>query len=151
MMKLKKGFTLVEVLLVIVIIAILTAIVLVAINPARQVAQANNTQRRADVATILNAVSQYIVDNGGTLPTSTEAVLSTTPTNMGTDALDIEICTDLVPTYLAGLPFDPTDVDAGFTDCTDYDLGYNISADANNNVTVSAPSAQLSETISVTR
>lgn len=65
-----------------------------------------------------------------------------------TEALDIEICTDLVPTYLKGLPFDRTGVDAGFTD---YDLGYNISADANNNVTVSAASAQLSETISVTR
>jgi type IV pilus assembly protein PilA len=147
----KKGFTLVEVLLVIVIIAVLTAIVLVAINPARQIAQANNTQRAADVTTILNAVSEYIVDNGGSLPTSTEAALSTTPTNLGSDATDIEICTDLVPTYLAALPYDPSATDAAYTDCTDYDLQYSISADANDRVTVSAPNAQLGETISVTR
>jgi type IV pilus assembly protein PilA len=147
----KKGFTLVEVLLVIVIIAVLTAIVLVAINPARQVAQANNTQRRADVTTILNAVSEYMVDNGGTLPTSTEAALGAAATNMGSAAADVEICTDLVPTYLAALPFDPSASGAGYTDCTDYDLQYNVSVDANDRVTVAAPNAQLSETISVSR
>lgn len=147
----KKAFTLVEVLLVIVIIAVLTAIVLVAINPARQIAQANNTQRAADVTTILNAVSEYIVDNGGNLPTSNEAALSTTPTNMGSAATDVEICDALVPTYLAALPFDPSATGADFTDCTTYDLQYSISADANDRVTVSAPNAQLSETISVTR
>ncbi len=147
----KKGFTLVEVLLVIVIIAVLTAIVLVAINPARQVAQANNTQRRADVTTILNAISEYSVDNGGNLPTSTEVALSTTATNMGSAATDVEICTDLVPTYLAALPFDPSATGAAYTDCTDYDLQYNVAVDANGRVTVSAPNAQLSETISVSR
>lgn len=147
----KKGFTLVEVLLVIVIIAILTAIVLVAINPARQIAQANNTQRRADVTTILNAVSEYIVDNGGVLPTSTETALSATATNMGSAAADVEICASLVPTYLAALPYDPSASGAAYTDCASYDLQYSVSVDANDRVTVSAPSAQLSETISVTR
>lgn len=144
-MNIKKGFTLVEVLLVIVIIAVLTAIVLVAINPARQVAQANNTQRRADVTTILNAVSQYMVDNSGVVPSA----ITTTLTNIGDG--DIDVCTDLVPTYMAALPFDPSASGAGFTDCTDYDLQYSIIKDANDRITVSAPNAQLSETISVSR
>ncbi len=52
---LQKGFTLIELLVVIGILAILLAIVLIAINPARQFAQANDTKRESDVHTILNA------------------------------------------------------------------------------------------------
>lgn len=143
----RKGFTLVEVLLVIVIIAILTAIVLVAINPARQIAQANNAKRRADVNTVLNAISQYIVDNNGSVPTSLTAV----DTIIGDDVAEIDVCADLVPTYLAALPFDPSASGAGYTDCNTYNLAYTTSVNANNRVTVSAPDAELSETISVTR
>lgn len=147
----KKGFTLIEMLLVVIVIAILTTIVLVAINPARQIAQTNNTKRSADVITILNAVSQYIVDNGGDIPTSTEATMNSIPKNMGITAGDIEICDDLVPLYVAELPFDPGEPDAYFTACNDYNLQYNISVDSDGRVTVDAPNAQLFQSISVTR
>lgn len=147
----KKGFTLVEMLLVVIIIAILTTIVLVALSPARQIAQTNNTKRRADVATILSAVSQYIVDNGGELPVSTESNLNIVPKNMGITVNDVEICDDLVPEYLAALPFDSGVSGAYFTSCVDYDLQYDISATSEGRVTVDAPNAQLFQTISVSR
>src|SRR5437667_6776235 len=70
-LKLKKkqsGFTLIELLVVIGILAVLLAIVLIAINPARQFAQANNTKRRSDIGAILNAVGAYTADNAGKLP-----------------------------------------------------------------------------------
>lgn len=143
----KKGFTLIEVMLVIVIIAILAAIVIIAINPGRQISQANNTQRSSDVNAILNAVHQFSIDNRGTLPTG----ITTTPTVIGSGSGQIDICASLVPTYLAEMPFDPTATGAAYTDCDTYNTGYQVSADANSRLTVTAPSAELSATISVTR
>lgn len=142
----RRGFTLIEVLLVVVIIAILAGIVIIAVNPARQIAQTNNAQRDSDVRAMIDSVHQYSIDNRGVLPTE----ITTTPTVVGSGATQIDICTYLVPTYVAEMPYDPTATGAHYTDCTDYDTGYSISTDADGRVTVSAV-GELSETISVTR
>lgn len=142
-----KGFTLVEVLLVIVIIAILAAIVIVAINPARQIAQANNAERSTNVKALLDGVADYAIDNRGAYPTE----ITTTAAVVGSGTGQVDICTYLVPTYLAGMPADPTATNAHYTSCADYDTGYTIALDANNRLIVTAPTAELSETISVTR
>lgn len=142
----QKGFTLVELLVVIGILTILLSIVLIAINPARQFAQSNNTKRRADVVAIMNAVTQYAADNNGALPTGIDG----TPNNIGSDVADVDICSDLVDTYLAEMPYDPLDGD--WTDCDDYDTGYEISTTGSSGrVIISAPSAELSEDIEITR
>lgn len=147
-MRNKKGFTLVEVLLVIVIIAILAAIVIVAINPGRQVSQANNTQRQSDVKVLLDAVHEFGIDNRGTFPAGILAAATVVGSGVG----QIDICADLVPTYIAAMPFDPTATGGGYTDCTTYDTGYTIAQDATSGrITVAAPSAELSATITVTR
>ncbi len=144
--KSKSAFTLVEILVVIGMLTVLFAIVLIAINPARQFSQANNTQRRSDVSAILNAIHQYSADNKGDLPDG----ITSTATNIGSGTTDIDICAALVPTYIAKMPVDPT---AGaYTDCTDYDTNYNVSKSASNNrVTVTAAGPELGETITVTR
>lgn len=149
----KKGFTLIELLVVIGILAVLLAIVLVAINPARQFAQANNTQRASDVNAILNAIGQYAADNDGTLP----AGISTTPQNIADTGADL--CDTLVADYLAALPADPLDTVSSTgnpiteAECAGaYDTGYTVVVSSTNNrVTVAAPGAELSASISATR
>ena len=140
----RGGFTLIELLLVIGIIAILAAIVIVAINPTKQLADARNAQRRSDVNTILNAVYQYSIDNNGNLPST----ITTTTTHICKSGVSVD-CTGLVNlnmltgAYLVGIPFDPQTATATDTNYTIVKVG--------NRVTVNAVGAEQGASISVTR
>ncbi len=141
-----QGFTLIEVLLVVAIIAILAGIVILAINPNKQLGDTRNSQRQSDINTILNATYQYSVDNQGTLPSG----ITSTPTDIC--ASGASSCTGLVDLtvlttngkYVVSIPKDPK---TGTTN----DTHYQISVDSNNRVTVSAPDAEQGKTISATR
>jgi len=137
----QSGFTLIEILVVIGIIAILAAIVIIAINPARQFAQARNTQRTANVNAILNAIGQRMADNKGVFTgTGCANDIPTTPTRVqNSGGFDLAPC--VVPTYITALPFDPsttTPATAYWTDSTHYDSGYHVSKDSTGRVTVCA-------------
>ena len=147
-----RGFTLIEVLVVMGIIALLSTLVLVAINPARQFAQSRDTQRTSNVTSILNAIGQRAVDNKGIFETGCAAgqIPSTTTTiKSGSGGYDLYPC--IVPTYIALLPIDPkTGV---FNSATDYNSEYSIVRDsATGRITVSASSTEIaSPIISITR
>jgi len=173
-----KGFTLIELLVVIGIVVILMAATLVAINPFRQFAMANNAARWSGVTTIMNAVSQNMVDYKGRfrydvcetedIPTTAQPIRADDG-DPGTNEYDICECiigaptaTPPHPSYVATVPYDPQwgrwDPTTG---CTDYDTGrieggvdhaYTIVRNADTGrITICAPTAQLGETICITR
>lgn len=143
-----KGFTLLEVLLVVAIISILAGIVILAINPSKQLGDTRNASRRADVNTILNATYQYAIDNNG-IP----ATITVTPTEVCRSAPPATFtCTGLIDLsvlttngkYLVALPNDPSGPNTNGTK-------YSISKDVNNRVTVTATTTDNGATISATR
>ncbi len=141
----KKGFTLLEILLVVAAIAILAGIVIIAINPGKQLADTRNAQRRVNVNTILNAVYQYSIDNKGTLPSGiiqTPIEICKTGGSCG-GLVDLSVLSNN-ETYLTSIPTDPTASSANGT-------GYRISQSVNGRITVSATAAENSVVISVTR
>ena len=149
----KKAFTLIELLVVIGILSVLLAIVLIAINPARQFSQANDTKRRSDINAILNAVHQYAADHKGNI---TALNIATSVQNIGVGAGLSDMCALLVPEYMAALPVDPL-INNGAPvtapcPATGYDTGYNIIRSATNNrITVGATGEIPVAPINVTR
>lgn len=149
----RKGMTLMEIVVVIALLAILLAVAILGLNPAGEFAKARNSQRNYHLNAIVTAIRQNIADStvgsftcaNGNIPTSTKRMAVGSSTYY-----DIAPC--LVPTYLTNLPFDPSTSSAHWTSVTDYNTGYNIIRNASTGeITVSAPAAELGKTITVTR
>ena len=133
-MKKRQGFTLIELLIVIAIIAILAAIIFVAVDPARRLAEARNAERWSSVNSILNAVLKYTVDHEGTLPSALASATVGTYYVIGSDGVGcdaacgaqttagscLNLTGDLVDEYISSLPIDPlgdsVGADSGNTD-----------------------------------
>ncbi len=92
-----------------------------AFNPDRQFQQARDTQRRADLLTLTNAIYQYAAEHNGELPGN--AAFPKTPTCIGTapECFDLGAAGDLesiVPIYIAAIPADPltgSSLNTGYT------------------------------------
>ncbi|OGY56888.1 MAG: hypothetical protein A2Y84_00030, partial [Candidatus Colwellbacteria bacterium RBG_13_48_8] len=133
-MKKQNGFTLMELMITLSIVAIVSGVVIYALNPVQQLARARNTQRWSNINSILNAVGQNKADNNGLFSCGAGAIPNAT-TVIGISGYNIENC--IVPTYVGTLPLDPVTGTAN-------DSGYSIREEAaTGRVTVHADDAEL--------
>lgn len=148
----QKGFTLLEILLVIGIIAVLATVVIVSLDPATRFRDARDSRRLSDVQSILSGIHQYIVDNKGALPPgidTTEKELGTSGSgcSFSTDICGASACVDLttpLARYLKTMPYDPANG-------SDAHTRYSVQVDDNNIVTVRACDSEDATIASVSR
>lgn len=103
MRKSTSGFTIVELLVVIVIIATLAAISLVAFNGVQQ--RARDSQRKSDIATMQKVLAIYYGDKNG-YPACNGGVF-TGGTGQTCTLSDPDVVAQLVPTYMSKSLVDP--------------------------------------------
>jgi len=123
-----KGFTLLELLLVIAIIAVLAGIIMFSLKPSDRLVEANTQKVKSDVGSIYKSIQAYTIENGGTYPnTIYEYDPLTMPNPQKDGCVRCRICktggscggiTDLVsiiPTYLQNIPQIPGIADANWS------------------------------------
>ena len=135
-LKNRSGFTLVELIIVIAVIAVLAAATFVAVDPARRLNQSRNATRFNDATTIASAIQQYIVDNDGALPSAIDpsgTFSEDTYFQIGTAAVGCDMtcsngavtpvsaaCVDLAADLTSYVPAFPTDPETSDATATNY-------------------------------
>lgn len=150
----QSGFTLIEILLVIGMIAVLATVVFVALDPAKRFRDARDAKRTTDVQSVLSAIQTSIIDTQGTLP----AGITTVEKQIGTAGAGCAIatggcavvgaadCVNLtapLAKYLKTIPQDPNGT-AALT-------RYSVAVDINGIVTVKACGVEGGNNIFVSR
>ena len=149
----RQAFTLIELLIAIAIIGILAALTIVAINPNKQLADAEDAKRRSHLKVILDGVYQYQIDTWE-MPrydNGVESIIVSVPRYICSHS-DSATCRflshaylhNLSGTYLVHLPSDPDNTDQ-------YHTGYQIWRDADGHITVRAPLGDNGNGITLTR
>lgn len=115
-----SGFTIVELLIVIVVIGVLAAIVIVAFNGVTN--GAKDAKRASDLSNIAKALERYRIDYGG-YPRCGGTGTNIAPYALSADEAHDCLTDDLVPTYMASIPTDPVNT-AGTSYQYHYAAGY---------------------------
>ncbi len=141
----RKGFTLIELVIVIAILAVLASVVVLVLNPAQLMAQARDSQRISDLSSIKIAVALYIATTTstptiGTGPTCTAAscnvsgpfgseTISTSTTVDSTGWVPTDLTKTAGGSPLPSLPLDPTNSGSYFYAYKGEDTGHTFELD----------------------
>ena len=160
-----KGFTLVELIIVIAIIALLAAATFVAIDPVKRLGDARNAQRWQDITALADAYQLYRTDHSTRTPFThltkytghngiTFEIDASTGNSWGSDTCTATDTTAMVnlwglvtsspKAYIGDIPDDPDGADAGASDYYFYTDGTGV-------VIIGACETYNSETIRVIR
>lgn len=126
--KKRCGFTLIEILVIMGILAVLLSVVMVRLKPMQRKNEALDIMRQSDVRSIQQAATQYAIDNlalpPGAVPGTWRDICHQTLTGSSctggsVNGIDLSV---LVPEYLAGIPIDPAQSGSSIT-------GYKLCSD----------------------
>lgn len=114
------GFTLIELVMTIAIVAIIAIGIFVAVDPARRIGESRDAQRWSDIVAIAKAVELYTADNGqlpadfnvSSIDVGEKVVLCSSSATLSCDGQS-ESClvvndADFLGPYLGSLPIDPS-------------------------------------------
>ena len=122
----KKGFTLIELVIVIGILAILATVVVLVLNPAQMLVQARDSQRMSDLGSVKSAIALYLATADspavgatskgtvstacwfGTTCTTTCSGISTSTAVDSTGWVNVDLTGTAGGSPLSALPLDPS-------------------------------------------
>ncbi|MDB5178024.1 MAG: Type secretion system protein [Candidatus Saccharibacteria bacterium] len=118
----QKGFTIVELLIVIVVIGILAAITIVAYNGIQQ--RGRDAQRQSDIKTVAKALEMYYLDEGRFPPAQGSASIGSGWSSTADNSW-ANLAFYLVPKYISALPRDPISTPGtNITNAQGYNYGF---------------------------
>lgn len=167
LLKSEKGFTLLELLIVIVIIAILAAIVIAALDPATRFKDARDARRTADATELLQAIKIDQIDNGGdylfeiedlvednlymigtaTATCDDEGVSGSCDVTASSDASCVDLSDLVTEGYIGEIPISP----AGQVTWDATKTGYVLTKNANGTITIDACESENTSSIQLVR
>lgn len=127
----RRGFTLLELLVTIGIIGVLASIVIVAIDPTGAFTGARNSERKVNLQAYDKAINQYVISEWE-LPSSSipsDGVNALPICRVGITDVTCVNLDNLVPDYMATLPVDPAETNTNYT-------GYSVYKDNSERVKI---------------
>jgi len=140
---LKKGVSIIEVLMVLSLISILVIIFITNLYLPRQFARARNLERESEIRAIQIAVNQYRMENNGQFPSGlTNSALMICKPGCTINSSKVDISSDISEYIDSGeIPVDPEEAEASD------ETGYSIYIDPQGNIIVEATKAENDVTI----